>query len=202
MKGLLLATALTLAVSPVLAGAPEVVAKFAGDRRTMDENKNMAKRVEDQDGLTPEEAKACLYRAQGLSQSDAYRRAFNKPQAKPKTINEKACRLFARPATQARVSELLSASKLADLESLGEASQKLLEDIDAARERGNDNAVMGFTRIKIQIHGVLKDTVSLSVEQRADDATLIDQLSAGDPAKAAALRQVLGAAEGFEQTRH
>ena len=33
MKGLLLATALTLAVSPVLAGAPEVVAKFAGDRR-------------------------------------------------------------------------------------------------------------------------------------------------------------------------
>jgi len=33
MKGLLLATALTLAVSPVLAGAPEVVTKFAGDRR-------------------------------------------------------------------------------------------------------------------------------------------------------------------------
>ena len=33
MKGLLFATALTLAVSPVLAGAPEVVTKFAGDRR-------------------------------------------------------------------------------------------------------------------------------------------------------------------------
>ncbi len=162
----------------------------------------MAKRVEDQDGLTPEEAKACLYRAQGLSQSDAYRRAFNKPQAKPKTINEKACRLFARPAVQARVSDLLSASKLADLESLGEASQKLLEDIDAARERGNDNAVMGFTRIKMQMHGALKDAVSLSVEQRTDDATLIDQLSAGDPTKAAALRQVLGAPEGFEETRH
>ncbi len=162
----------------------------------------MAKRIEDADGLTPEEAKACLYRAQGLSQSDAYRRAFNKPQAKPKTINEKACRLFARPATQARVSDLLSASKLADLENLGEASQKLLEDIDAARERGNDNAVMGFTRIKMQMHGALKDAMSLSIEQRTDDATLIDQLSAGDPAKAAALRQVLGAAEGFEETRH
>ncbi len=158
----------------------------------------MAKRVEDQDGLTPEEAKACLYRAQGLSQSAAYRLAFNKPQAKPKTINEKACRLFAKPATQARVSELLSASKLADLESLGEASQKLLEDIDAARERGNDNAVMGFTRIKMQIHGVLKDAVSLSVEQRADDNTLLEQLAGGDPAKLAALQTVLGAKEGFD----
>ena len=161
----------------------------------------MAKRVEDQDNLTPEEARACLYRAQGLSQSDAYRRALNKLQAKPKTINEKAFRLFAKPATQARVRELLSASKLADLESLGEASQALLEDIDAARERGNDNAVMGFTRIKMQMHGALKDAVSLSVEQRTDDATLIEQLSGGDVKKAAALRTVLGAPEGFD-TRH
>ncbi len=162
----------------------------------------MAKRVEDQDGLTPEEATACLYRAQGLSQSEAYRRAFNQPQAKPKTINEKACRLFAKPAVQARVSELLSASKLADLESLGEASQKLLEDIDAARERGNDNAVMGFTRIKMQMHGALKDAVSLSVEQRTDDATLIDQLAGDDLAKAAALAKVLGAPDTFGETRH
>ncbi len=74
----------------------------------------MAKRVEDTDGLTPEEAKACLYRAQGLSQSDAYRRAFNKPQAKPKTINEKACRLFAKPATQARTDDDTLLEQLAD----------------------------------------------------------------------------------------
>ncbi len=161
----------------------------------------MGKRIEDQDGLTPAEAKACLYRAQGLSQSDAYRRAFNKPQAKPKTINEKACRLFAKPAVEARVRELLSASKLADIESLGEASQKLLEDTEAARQDGNHNAVMGFTRIKMQMHGALKDAVSLSVEQRQDDATLIDQLAGDDPAKAAALAKVLGAPEGFD-TRH
>ena len=162
----------------------------------------MGKRIEDQDGLTPEEAKACLYRAQGLSQSDAYRRAFNKPQAKPKTINEKACRLFAKPAVEARVRELLSASKLADIESLGEASQKLLEDTEAARQDGNHNAVMGFTRIKMQMHGALKDAVSLSVEQRTDDDTLLEQLAGGDPAKLAAARVILGAKDGFDETRH
>ena len=36
----------------------------------------MAKVVDD-DGLTPQEAQACVYRAQGLSQSEAYRRAFD-----------------------------------------------------------------------------------------------------------------------------
>ncbi len=161
----------------------------------------MAKRIEDEGGLTPPEAKACLYRAQNMTQSDAYRKAFNKPRASAKTINEKACRLFAKPAVQARLRELLNASKLADIESLGEASQKLLEDTEAARQDGNHNAVMGFTRIKMQMHGALKDAVSLSVEQRQDDATLIDQLAGDDPAKAAALRQVLGAADGFN-TRH
>ena len=83
-----------------------------------------------------------------------------------------------------------------------EAFATMLGDMEAARNDGNHNAVMGYTRIKMQAHGALKDNVSMTVEQRTDDATLIDQLSAGDPAKAAALRQVLGAPEGFEETRH
>ena len=102
----------------------------------------MAKRVEDQDGLTPQEAKACLYRAQGMSQSDAYRKGFNKPRASAKTINEKACRLFARAAVVARVRELLRASKVQDLVTAGQWGSMLLDKIAKAEADGNHNAVM------------------------------------------------------------
>ncbi len=47
-------------------------------------------KVVDGDGLTPQEAQACVYRAQGLSQSDAYRRAFNVKRIKPETVWNKA----------------------------------------------------------------------------------------------------------------
>ena len=157
----------------------------------------MSKRVE-LDGLTPQEAQACVYRAQGWSQSDAYRRAFSKPQAKPKTINEKACRLFARPATQARVSELLRAAKVADIISVGEWGQMVLEGVEKARVDGNMTAFFNGTRQLGQAVGALKDNVALTVEQRTDDATLIDQLAAGDPVKLAALQTVLGAKDTFD----
>ncbi len=161
----------------------------------------MGKRIEDQDGLTPGEAKACLYRAQGLSQSDAYRRAFNKPQAKPKTINEKACRLFAKPATQARVSELLKASKVQDIISVGEWGQMVLEGVEKARTDNNMTAFFNGTRQLGQAVGALKDNVALTVEQRTSDADLIEQLSGGDVTKASVLRTILGAPDGFD-TRH
>ncbi len=45
------------------------------------------------DELTPQEAQAAAYRAQGLTQSDAYRRAYNVKRAKPKTEHEKASRI-------------------------------------------------------------------------------------------------------------
>ena len=157
----------------------------------------MSKRVE-LDGLTPQEAQACVYRAQGLSQSDAYRRAFNKPQAKPKTINEKACRLFARPATQARVSELLRAAKVQDIISVGEWGQMVLEGVEKSRADGNMTAFFNGTRQLGQAVGALKDNVALTVEQRTDDKALLDQLAGGDPVKSAALQTVLGARDSFD----
>ncbi len=162
----------------------------------------MAKRVEDQDGLTPQEAKACLYRAQGMSQSDAYRKGFNKPRASAKTINEKACRLFARAAVQARVRELLRASKVQDLVSAGEWGDMLLAKIAKAEADGNHNAVMQGLRLLGQGIGTLKDNVALTVEQRSDDDTLLERLAGDDPAKLAALRTILGAADTFDETRH
>ena len=53
----------------------------------------MGKRVE-LDGLTPEESNAARLRAQGLSQVESYRRAFDVKRMKPKTVYEKSSKLF------------------------------------------------------------------------------------------------------------
>ena len=78
----------------------------------------------------------------------------------------------------------------------------MLEDMQAARSDGNHNAVAQFSRLKLQAHGALRDKVSLTIEERASDLDLIQQLAAGDPGKEAALRVLLGAPDGFESTRH
>ncbi len=162
----------------------------------------MAKRIEDQGGLTPQEAQACVYRATGLSQSAAYRRAFNVKRIKPETVWNKASKLFSRSEVQARVRELLSAAKVQDLLSVGQWGEMVLEGARDAREAENWPAFANLTRQLGQAVGALKDNVNMTIEARQDDATLIDQLSGDDPATAAALRQVLGAADSFGETRH
>ncbi len=63
-------------------------------------------------------------------------------------------------------------------------------------------AFFNGTRQLGQAVGALKDSVALTIEQRQDDATLIEQLAGDDPAKIAALQTILGAPEGFGETRH
>ena len=162
----------------------------------------MAKRVEDQEGLTPQEAKACLYRAQGLAQTEAYRRAFDVGRQSQKTSTEKASRLFARGNVQARIETLLDAARVQDLLSAGAWLDQLKTDVSTARAAGNHNAVMNGTRLLGQALGVLRDNVNVTVERRASDDQLIALLAKDNPDLAAALRKNLGAADGFEETRH
>ncbi len=161
----------------------------------------MTKMPRDEDGLTYIEARAAALCAQGLSQSEAYRQATGTTRAKPETVHKRASDMFKRPHVRGRVKELLDAAKPQDILSVGRWMDQLVLDVETARVAGNHNAVMNGTRLLGQALGTLRDSVSLSLEARVDDNTLLDQLSAGDPAKAAALRQVLGAAEGFEETR-
>jgi phage terminase small subunit len=57
--------------------------------------------------LTPKEEAFCLAIVEGLSKSDAYRKAYKPQRAKPKTIHEKASRIMARGKVRARVAELM-----------------------------------------------------------------------------------------------
>jgi phage terminase small subunit len=58
--------------------------------------------------LTPKEEAFCLAIVEGLSKSDAYRKAYKPQRAKPKTIHEKASRIMARGKVRARVAELMA----------------------------------------------------------------------------------------------
>ncbi len=161
----------------------------------------MAKVVDD-DGLTPQEAQACVYRAQGLSQSDAYRRAFNVKRIKPETVWNKASKLFSRSEVQARVETLLKAARVEDIDSVGQAFDDLLRLLVKAEDEGNLTAAANLMRQRLQAHGILRDRVAFTLEEQTSDADLIEQLSGGDVKKAVALRTILGAPESFLETRH
>ncbi len=110
--------------------------------------------------------------------------------------------MFKRAHVRGRVRELLKLAKVMDIESVGESYAKMLEDMEAARTDGNHNAVMGYTRIKMQAHGMLRDNVSMTMESSLSDEDLIQRMVGDNPAKIAAVRVILGAPEGFDETRH
>ncbi len=160
----------------------------------------MAKIVND-DGLTPQEAQACVYRAQGLSQSEAYRRAFDVKRMKPGSIWTKASMLFGRVEVAGRVEALLRAARVEDIDSVGQAFDDLLRLLAKAEAEGNLTAAANLMRQRLQAHGILRDRVAFTLEEQTSDADLIEQLSGGDVKKAAVLRTILGASDGFD-TRH
>ncbi len=161
----------------------------------------MGKRVE-LDGLTPEESNAAKLRAQGLSQVESYRRAFDVKRMKPKTVYEKSSKLFAKPAMQTRVETLLRAARVEDIDSVGQAFDDLLRLLAKAETEGNLTAAANLMRQRLQAHGILRDRVTFTLEEQTSDADLIERLAGDDPAKLAALRVILGAPDGFEETRH
>ena len=133
-----------------------------------------------------------------MSQAQAWRQAFNRPRVKPQTAWTEASKVFSRPNVSQRVSELLKASKVQDIISVGEWGQMVLEGVEKARADDNMTAFFNGTRQLGQAVGALKDNVALTVEQRTDDDTLLEQLAGGDPATLAALQRLLGAKEGFD----
>ena len=159
-------------------------------------------KVVDGDGLTPKEAQACVYRATGLSQSDAYRRAFNVKRIKPETVWNKASKLFSRSEVQARVGTLLKAARVEDIDSVGQAFDDLLRLLVKAEDEGNLTAAANLMRQRLQAHGILRDRVAFTLEEQTSDADLLKSLAGDDPSKLAALQTVLGAPEGFAETRH
>ena len=143
---------------------------------------------------------AALY-VQGFTKSDCVRRTFKMVQPKPEAVWQKAAKTFAKPQVMERVAELLEGMKIEQIHDARRALLETLEHREEARQAQSWTAVAKYDDMLLKYHGLLKNQVFVTEEQRLDDAELLEQLSSGDPAKHAALKAVLGSTDGFD-TRH
>ncbi len=145
------------------------------------------------DEMDPKEARFCALRASGHSQSDAYRIAWDCKRAKPESVHRMAHRIAQRVHVKSRIRELLREARITDIETVGQAYEQLLSDMQTAREQGNATALSSFTKCKFQALGLSRsEHVLVSPEKSESDDALVARLAQGDEKKAALLRQLLG----------
>ena len=96
------------------------------------------------------------------------------------------------------VRELLRASKLQDIDSVGEWHNRVQTSITKADEDGAHASVMTGHRMIGQSIGAVQQNVRLDASSLLDDSALIAKLAGDDEHKAAMLRAIIGA-EDFEQ---
>ena len=80
--------------------------------------------------LTARKEQFCLYVIQGMTKSDAYRKAFPASRATSKSINEAACKLAARQEIRDRIGDLLREVDAESIIGLGEHLHTLRERSD------------------------------------------------------------------------
>ena len=144
------------------------------------------------DGLTAKQAEFARLVACGHTQADAYRLAYDVKRAKPETVARNASKLMHNTYVSTRVRELLREARVFDIEAVGQAYQQLLDDMQTAREKGNDTALASYTKTKFQAQGMMRDHLVVSAEKSETDDELVARLSSGDPHKATMLRAILG----------
>lgn len=101
--------------------------------------------VKDEGGLTPKQAKFALAIADGMSQSDAYREAYDADGMAPETIHAHACRLAKRDKIAARVNALLE-ERIRLLETRGISDRKQVAEL--ARKFAQDEARPDAIRLR------------------------------------------------------
>ena len=113
-------------------------------------------------------------------------------------------RQMKKPEVQQYIAQLQA--KLAERNAIDQDDivRKLRENHDAAKTAGQFNACNRALELEAKIGGLLKDRVHLTGLQETPDNDLIDKMAKGDAKKAAALRELLGAPEGFDvsEVRH
>ncbi|MDX1485239.1 MAG: hypothetical protein R3229_12235 [Alphaproteobacteria bacterium] len=149
------------------------------------------------DDLKPAQAKFAAMLAQGLSQTEAYRKTHACKGVNAQRIAERASRLAAKPQVIARVQELLREAKILDIDSVGQAHQQLLGDMDSAREAKNWTALASMHRIRMQVLGMIQNSVVVNLEQTLSDEELIKRLADGDPKREEVFREMLIPADTY-----
>ena len=150
-------------------------------------------------GLFPNEeafARACVMH----NQSEAYR--VSQPIAVIKRltneqIHNRANKMASKPEVAARMREHLDAAKISDLDTAGRAFTDLARMIFKAEEAKNWTACAALMRLRLQVLGMLKETVLLNMEQTITDEELVKRVAGTNPALATALKASLGKEERY-----
>ena len=144
-------------------------------------------------GLTPQQEAFAMALVKGLSQADAYRAAYNvKPTTAAESVYCSASRLAKDPHVQSRLRVLLKESRIADLDSVGEAWDHLLKLIAKAEDEGNMTAVAALMRQRLTGLGALKHDITITHRDRLSDEQIVKRLAGDDERKAAMLRSIIG----------
>ena len=145
-------------------------------------------------GLTPKQRRFCEKYVACL---EAKRAAIEAGYTE-RSATVTSTRLMKRPEVQQYIAQLQA--KLAERNAIDQDSivRKLRENHDAAKGAGQYNACNRALELEAKIGGLLKDRVHLTGLQETSDDDLIENLAKGDAKKAATLRELLGAGDGFD----
>lgn len=137
--------------------------------------------------------------AVGYTQVDAYNNCFKTKGRKPEQIAQSASKLARNEHIQAYARRIIDDLKLSDVDTANKAIIALLQDIDACRAAGKYAALAAFTRLRLQVHGLLKENINITDEQRLSDDQLIERLAGKDKSKADLIKSMLAPVQGFKR---
>lgn len=104
--------------------------------------------------LTPKQEAFCQAIADGMTQSDAYRSAFDvSPSTKAETIHKRASELIGNGEVTGRVAELKQALSAKALWTREMSVKALIESYRVAKDRKNSNGMTGAVKELNAMHG-------------------------------------------------
>jgi transposase len=108
--------------------------------------------------LTPKQEKFASCIADGMSQADAYRTAFNAENMKAETIHKRASELMSDGAVSGRVQELRSKLEKKALWTREMSVRALVEAYKVAKEQTNASGMTGAVKELNAMHGYNEPT--------------------------------------------
>jgi hypothetical protein len=122
--------------------------------------------VKDEDGLTPKQAKFAANLAEGMSQAEAYRGAYDAENMAPETIHAHASRLAKRDKVAARVDALI-AERMRLIETRGVSDRSKV--IKLLRQFAEDDARPDHVRLRaVELWGKTCGAFIEVIEDRRD----------------------------------
>jgi phage terminase small subunit len=149
------------------------------------------------DELTPQERRFAVLYTQGLSQTQAYREAFNRPRIKASTASARASEVANKPRVRGYVKELFRALKKSDLMSQSEYLAQLFADRELCIEKDNMTAAMAANRLIGQALGTLSETMRIE-DEKLTEAQLLERLGSNDPVLAERIKALTKAKQQFD----